>query len=65
MPAHWAPKDARDVVVELAADPEKVLRDPRASAEDKRHALYAFLATSSPTDEQQMWLVNLIEGLLQ
>jgi hypothetical protein len=65
MPAHWAPKDARDVVVDLVADPEKVLRDSRASAQDKRHALYAFLATSTPTDEQQMWLMNVIEGLLQ
>lgn len=65
MPAHWAPKDARDVVVELVPEPERVLRDPRASAQDKRHALYAFLATPTPTDEQQMWLGNVVEGLLQ
>jgi predicted type IV restriction endonuclease len=65
MPAHWAPKDARDVVVELVPEPEKVLRDPRASAQDKRHALYAFLATSTPTDEQQMWLGNVAESLIQ
>jgi hypothetical protein len=65
MPAHWAPKDARDVVVELVPEPEKVLRDSRASAQDKRHALYAFLATSTPTDEQQMWLGNVVESLIQ
>jgi hypothetical protein len=64
MPAHWAPRDARDVVVDLVAEPEKVLRNPQASADDKRHALYAFLATSTPTDEQQTWLASAIEALL-
>src|ERR1051326_2777658 len=64
MPAHWAPRDARDVVVDLVAEPEKVLRNPQASADDKRRALYAFLATSTPTDEQQTWLASAIEALL-
>jgi len=64
MPAHWAPRDARDVVVDLVAEPEKVLRNPQASADEKRHALYAFLATSTPTDEQQTWLGSVIEALL-
>lgn len=64
MPAHWAPKDPRDVVVDLAADAEKTLRTASASAEDKRHALYSFLATSTPADEQQLWLAGVIEGLL-
>src|SRR5437763_5241705 len=65
MPAHWAPKDARDVVVELVPEPEKVLHDSRASAQDKRHALYALLATSTPTDEQQMWIESVVEALIQ
>ena len=44
---------------------EQVLRDNRSSGQQKRHALYALLATSSPTEQQQLWLNSVIEGLLK
>lgn len=63
---HWAPKDAVDVIFDAGvAEPERVLRDSAASDEQKRHALYALLATSSPTEQQQLWLISVIEGLLK
>jgi hypothetical protein len=63
---HWAPKDAADVIFDPGiTDPEHVLRDATASDQQKRHALYALLATSSPTEQQQMWLTSLIEALLK
>jgi hypothetical protein len=66
VPPHWAPKDAADVIFDPAvADPEQVLRDNHSSDQQKRHALYALLATSSPTEQQQMWLNSVIEGLLK
>jgi hypothetical protein len=66
VPQHWAPKDAADVVFDPAvADAEQVLRDSHSSDQQKRHALYALLATSSPTEQQQLWLNSVIEGLLK
>jgi len=66
IPPHWAPKDAANVIFDPGvAEPERVLRDASASDEQKRHALYALLATSSPTEQQQMWLSIVIEGLLK
>ncbi|HEX3066982.1 MAG TPA: hypothetical protein VHX14_00280 [Thermoanaerobaculia bacterium] len=63
---HWAPRDAEDVVFDPGvADPERVLRDATAADQQKRHALYALLATSSPTEQQQLWLTSVIEGLLK
>jgi len=63
---HWAPKDAEDVVFDPGVtDPERVLRDATASDQQKRHALYALLATSSPTEQQQLWLTSVIEALLK
>lgn len=63
---HWAPKNAADVIFDAGvAEPERVLRDNAASGQQKRHALYALLATSSPTEQQQMWLSSVIEGLLK
>jgi hypothetical protein len=63
---HWAPKDASDVIFDTGVtEPERVLRDNAASDQQKRHALYALLATSSPTEQQQMWLSSVIEGLLK
>ncbi|HXH93230.1 MAG TPA: hypothetical protein VNN25_16725, partial [Thermoanaerobaculia bacterium] len=56
---HWAPKDAEDVVFDPGVtDPERVLRDVTTSDQQKRHALYALLATSSPTEQQQLWLTS-------
>ncbi|HEX9457918.1 MAG TPA: hypothetical protein VGA84_02175 [Thermoanaerobaculia bacterium] len=66
MPPHWAPKDAADVIFDPGiTDAEQVLRDNRSSEQQKRHALYALLATSSPTEQQQLWLNSVIEGLLK
>jgi len=66
IPPHWAPKDAANVIFDPGvAEPERVLRDAASSDEQKRHALYALLATSSPTEQQQMWLGSVIEGLLK
>lgn len=63
---HWAPKDAEDVVFDPGVtDPERVLRDATTSDQQKRHALYALLATSSPTEQQQLWLTSVIEALLK
>jgi hypothetical protein len=61
---HWAPKNAADVIFDAGVtEPERVLRDAAASDQQKRHALYALLATSSPTEQQQLWLSSVIEGL--
>jgi hypothetical protein len=66
VPPHWAPKDAADVIFDPAvADAEQVLRDNHSSDQQKRHALYALLATSSLTEQQQLWLNSVIEGLLK
>lgn len=66
IPPHWAPKDAANVIFDPGvAEPERVLRDATSSDEQKRHALYALLAMSSPTEQQQMWLSTVIEGLLK
>jgi len=66
VPPHWAPKDAADVIFDPGVtDAEQVLRDNRSSDQQKRHALYALLATSSPTEQQQLWLNSVIEGLLK
>jgi hypothetical protein len=63
---HWAAKEATDVIIEGAPeDPEKVLRDHQADDQQKRRALYFLLARSQPTEEQQLWLSTLIDGLLQ
>ena len=69
--AHWAPKDANDDVVvetrEVEADAERILRDSSGKFTDaqKKHALYALLARTSPTEEQQLWLATIVEGFLQ
>jgi hypothetical protein len=67
---HWAPRDAEDVVFDPGVtDPERVLREVTSQDEkqvqQKRHALYALLATSSPTEQQQLWLISVIEALLK
>ena len=63
---HWAPKDAADVIFDPGiTDPERVLRDATSSDQEKRHALYVLLATSSSTEQQQMWLTSVIEALLK
>lgn len=64
---HWAPSDPAQIVVDpVGADPERILRDTSGQFSDaqKRHALYTFLAQSSPTDEQRLWLTNVVDSLL-
>jgi hypothetical protein len=70
MRAHWAPSDARDVILPATiteSDPEHVLRDASGKVTDqqKKHALYVFLARSQPTEEQQLWLSTVADSLLQ
>ena len=65
---HWAPKDAKDIAVDVQVDdPERVLRDSSGTFSDqqKRHALYAMLARTQPTEEQQLWLSTVVDGLLR
>lgn len=63
---HWAAKEATDVIIDGAPeDPEKALHDKQTDDRQKRRALYFFLARSQPTEEQQLWLSTLIDGLLQ
>lgn len=67
----WAPKDASDVVLqpnaEVDAEPERVLRDSSGhfNSQQKKRALYVLLARSQPTDEQQLWLVTVVESFLR
>jgi hypothetical protein len=68
--SHWAPADARDVIVPAGTaetDPERTLRDSSGKVTDqqKKHALYMFLARSQPTEEQQLWLSTVADSLLQ
>lgn len=69
MQTHWAPKDATDVILPTDADtdPEKILRDSSNlfSDQQKKHALYSLLAHSQPTEEQQLWLITVIDSFLQ
>jgi hypothetical protein len=67
----WAPKDATDVVLrpiaEVDTEPERVLRDTsgRWSDQQKKRALYVLLARSQPTDEQQLWLITVLDSFLR
>ena len=70
MGSHWAPKDATDVILpseSIDADPEKILRDSSHLFDDqqKKRALYSVLSHSQPTEEQQLWLINVIDSFLQ
>jgi len=71
MPKHWAPQDAKDVILDarpdVESDPERVLRDAggRWSPQQKKRALYLVLARTQPTEEQQLWLGSVIDAFLQ
>ena len=70
MGTHWAPKDATDVILPPQppdSDPEKILRDSTSLFNDqqKKRALYSLLAHSQPTEEQQLWLITVIDSFLQ
>ena len=68
---HWAPKDATDVVFnvapDIAAEPERVLRDTTGqyNAQQKKHALYLVLAQSQTTEDQRLWLSTVVEEFLR
>lgn len=68
---HWAPKDAADVIFdvapEIAAEPERALRDTTGgvTTEQKRQALYLVLAQTQPTEDQRLWLSSVVEGFLR
>jgi len=69
--AHWMPKVTTDVLIAakplVDASPEKVLRDSSAQfAEgEKKRALYMLLSRAAITEEQQLWLIPVVEGFLQ
>ncbi|HEX2121011.1 MAG TPA: hypothetical protein VHL59_05145, partial [Thermoanaerobaculia bacterium] len=69
--AHWAPKDATDVILdvdaEIASAPDRALRDAsgRFSTEQKKRALYLVLARTQPTEDQRLWLSTVVEGFLR
>jgi hypothetical protein len=71
MPAHWAPHDAKDVVLDARPDvdndAEKILHDAsgRWPLQQKKRALYVLLAHTQPTEEQQLWLGSVIDAFLQ
>lgn len=68
---HWAPEDAADVILEVEADvaaaPEHALRDTtgRFSTDQKKRALYLVLAQTQPTEDQRLWLSNVVDGFLR
>jgi hypothetical protein len=68
---HWAPADATDVILEaqpeIDNDVERVLRDntSRYNDQQKKRALYTFLARSQPTEDQQLWLATIAGTFLQ
>ena len=68
---HWAAKDAADVIFdvapEIAAAPERALRDTTGSVstEQKKQALYLVLAQTQPTEDQRLWLSSVVEGFLR
>lgn len=69
--SQWAPRNTNEVVVEVegdvAADPERVLRDGTGKFTDaqRRQALYVLLGRGAATDEQQLWLTTVIDEFLQ
>jgi hypothetical protein len=69
--SHWMPKVTTDVLIppRPAVDnsPEKILRDSTGQVfdADKRRALYMLLARAPITEEQQLWLIPVVEGFLQ
>jgi hypothetical protein len=68
---HWAPADAKDVIIEPNADvdgdPERVLRDNsgRFSLQQRKRAFYVLLARTQPTEQQQLWLSSLADTFLR
>jgi hypothetical protein len=69
--SHWAPKEAAGVVMaqnpDLDNEPEQVLRDssPQFSEAQKKRALFIFLGRAPATEDQQLWLILMIEQFVQ
>jgi hypothetical protein len=69
--SHWAPKEAAGVVMapnpDLDNEPEKVLRDSsqQFSEAQRKRALFIFLERGPATEDQQLWLIPMIEQFVQ
>lgn len=69
--AHWMPKVTTDVLIpepaQADANPEKVLRDSSGASteEQRRRAFYALLTRAPITEEQQLWLIPVVDRFLQ
>ncbi len=68
--AHWMPKVTTDVLIAMTSvdsSPERVLRDSSGQfvESEKKRALYMLLSRSAITEEQQLWLIPVVEGFLQ
>jgi hypothetical protein len=69
--SHWATKEAAGVVMapnpDLDNEPEKVLRDSsqQFSEAQRRRALFIFLERGPATEDQQLWLIPMIEQFVQ
>jgi hypothetical protein len=71
MAAHWAPKEPAGVILDPQPDVEShfetVLRDSgtRFSQSQKKRALYLFLGRARTTEEQQLWLIPVVDNFLE
>ncbi len=71
MAAHWAPKEPASVVLDpqpaVESKPEAVLRDSsnQFSESQKKRALYLFLGRTHTTEEQQLWLIPVVDRFLE
>ena len=69
--SHWAPKETDGVVVapkpEIDNEPGRVLRDSsqQFSEAQKKRALFVFLGRAPATEDQQLWLIPMIEQYVQ
>ena len=71
MAAHWAPKEPAGVILDAQPDVEShfetVLRDSgtQFSQSQKKRALYLFLGRAHTTEEQQLWLIVVVDKFLE
>ncbi len=69
--SHWATKEAAGVVMapnpDLDNEPEKILRDSsqQFSEAQRKRALFIFLERGPATEDQQLWLIPMIEQFVQ
>lgn len=71
MAAHWAPKEPAGVILDpqpvAESDFETILRDSgtQFSQSQKKRALYLFLGRAHTTEEQQLWLIPVVDKFLE